>query len=167
MLSISAASSAEDYAVATALARALGEWDAGEAPAHGIPPDLVMELFHGDDEEDVAAKYSEPDQKILIARWNGLPAGCVAFERFGDEILELHKFFVDPAFRGRGIGRTLIETALAEAAKSGRKKIVLHTTIYMKNAVSVYESLGFQRCPPFRPIPAAIEHTEIFMTRAL
>lgn len=167
MLSISAASSAEDYAIATALSRALGQWDAREAPAYGIPPDVVLELFHTDDEEDVAGKYSDPDQKIFIARWDGEPAGCVGFERHGADALELHKFFVDAKFRGKGVGKALIQTALSEATKSGRKTMVLHTTIYMKNAVAVYESFGFQRCPPFREIPASIEHTEVFMTRSL
>lgn len=167
MLSISVASNAEDYAIAAALAHALGEWDAGEAPAHGISPEMVLELFHSDDEDDVASKYSEPDQKIFIARWEGEPAGCVAFERHGDDALELHKFFVDARFRGKGVGRALIGAALAEASKSDRKTIMLHTTRYMKNAVAIYESFGFQRCPPFRQVPAAIEHTEVFMTRAL
>ena len=167
MLSISAASNAEDYAIATAFSRALGAWDAVEAPAHGIPPEVDLELFHSDAEEDIATKYSNPEQKIFIARWEGVPAGCVAFETFDDETLELHKFFVDANFRGKGIGRALIGTALDAAAESGRKRIVLHTTIYMKNAVATYESFGFERCPPFRQVPAAIEHTEVFMTRAL
>jgi GNAT superfamily N-acetyltransferase len=167
MLSISAASNAEDYAIAAALARALGEWDAGEAPAYGISPEMVLELFHSDDDEDVAAKYSEPDQKIFIARWDGEPAGCVAFERHSEDSLELHKFFVDARFRGKGVGRALMDTALGEAGKSGRKTIVLHTTRYMKSAVALYESFGFRRCPPFRQVPAAIEHTEVFMTRPL
>ena len=167
MLSISAASSAEDYAIATRFSRALGGWDAMEAPAHGIPPEVVLELFHSDDEEDVAAKYSDPQQKIFIARWEGEPAGCVAFERFGDDALELHKFFVDARFRGKGVGRALIETALGEARKSGRRRIVLHTTTYMTNAVAVYQSFGFERCPPFRSVPATIEHTEVFMVRPL
>ncbi len=167
MISISVAASAVDYAIATQFSRALGAWDAAEAPAHGIPPDIVLELFHSDSEEDIAAKYSDPDQKIFIARWEGSPAGIVAFGRFGEDALELHKFFVGPEFRGRGIGRALIAAALAEAGKSGRKTMLLHTTVYMKNAVAVYESFGFRRCPPFRPVPAAIEHTEIFMTRPL
>lgn len=167
MLSISAASNAGDYAIATTFSRALGAWDAVEAPAHGIPPEVVLELFHSDGEEDVAAKYSEPGQTVFIARWNGEPAGCVAFERHGEDALELHKFFVDAKFRGKGIGSALVRTALTEAAKSGRKKIVLHTTVYMRNAVAVYESFGFERCPPFRDVPAAIAHTEVFMTRPL
>ena len=167
MLSISAASNAGDYAVATAFSRALGEWDAREAPAHGIAPEIVLELFHADDEEDVAGKYSDPEQKIFIARWDGEPAGCVGLERHGDDAMELHKFFVDAKFRGKGVGKALMEAALAEARKSGRKTIVLHTTVYMKNAVAIYEAAGFERCAPFRDVPAAIAHTEVFMMRAL
>ena len=167
MISISIASNAKDYAIAATVSRALGAWDAVEAPAHGIPPEVVLELFHSDGEEDIAAKYSDPEQKMFIAHWEGEPAGCVAFERHGDDALEIHKFFVDPRFRGKGVGRALLSMALAEAGKSGRKRIVLHTTTYMKHAVAVYESFGFERCPPFRQMPEGIEETEVFMERSL
>jgi hypothetical protein len=45
--------------------------------------------------------------------------------------------------------------------------MVLQTTIYMKDALSLYETFGFVRCPQFRDIPDEIKHTEVFMQRAL
>jgi hypothetical protein len=37
----------------------------------------------------------------------------------------------------------------------------------MKSAVSLYEAFGFTPCPPFRDIPEAIKHTEVFMKRPI
>lgn len=168
MLSIASAKSDEDFETAARLCRALAEWDATVAPDHGLSPDMVRELFHGDcSASALKRQFSLDASGILVARWSEMPAGCLAFAPFDDNTMELHKFFVDPAFRGRGIGGALLRVTIAEAMKGSRKEIQLHTTAYMKNAVSLYEAVGFVRCPPFRAIPAEVAHTEVFMRQTL
>jgi GNAT superfamily N-acetyltransferase len=167
MISVSRANCAEDFEIAAGLCRALGEWDAVEVQAYGIPPEVVLGLFHGETSDKLAARYGSADAMMFVARWEGAPAGCIAFDPFDDMAVEIHKFYVDLKFRGKGIGSTLMRAALAEIDKGHRSTIVLHTTVYMKNAISVYESFDFTRCPPFRPIPDSIRHTEVFMSRAI
>jgi GNAT superfamily N-acetyltransferase len=167
MISIRAAGNAEDFSAAAALCRALGAWDAREAPKHGVPPELVLELYHSAGEDEIVAKYSGDDARIYVARWEGQPAGCIAVSPFDENTFEVGKFYVDPAFRGKGVGRALMAGLLDDAAKSGRGRIVLHTTIYMPSAVSIYRAFGFAECPPFRQVPASVAHSEVFMSRAL
>ncbi len=52
--------------------------------------------------------------------------------------------FVSPRFRGQGIGRALVERAVAHAGANGVRRVNL--TVFVPNAAAVrlYESLGFQ-----------------------
>jgi GNAT superfamily N-acetyltransferase len=167
MISISAAGSSEDFETAAALCAALGEWDAVAVQPYGITGQEVLALFHTETSSSLAAKYSGADASILIARWETAPAGCLAFNPFDDDAMEFHKFFVDARFRGKGIGRELMRRALAEVAGGPRRKVLLHTTPYMKHAVSVYQSFGFTPCPRFRSTPDSVSHTDVFMSREI
>jgi ribosomal protein S18 acetylase RimI-like enzyme len=54
---------------------------------------------------------------------------------------------VDPAARGRGAGRALVEAAIARARADGRPSIGIFTRPFMAAAQALYESLGFEREP--------------------
>ena len=167
MLAISRASDKQDFEIIAAFCSAFGEWDAAEGQAHGIPPEVVTGIFHGHDSNSLADRFKGEEANLFIARWNGSPAGCLGFDTFDDTSLELQKFYVDPDLRGKGIGSALMQTVLSAAAARGHSRLVLHTAIYMKNAVAIYRSFGFEPCPQFRQIPDSIKHTEVFMSRAL
>jgi len=167
MLSISRARSAEDFAIGGELSRSLGDWDAKACLPYGIPPEVVASFFHSDGDDVLAASHSREDSPLLLARWDGEPAGCIALKRFDDDAVEICKFFVDSAFRGRGVGKALLQATLAEAGRGSKTTVLLHTTVYMKSAVSLYEAFGFVSCPPFRDVPDVIRHTEVFMRRAI
>ncbi|MBS1779284.1 MAG: GNAT family N-acetyltransferase [Bacteroidetes bacterium] len=50
----------------------------------------------------------------------------------------------DPAYKGAGIGRQLMQLCIDEAIKSGEQVIALHTSEQMHAARHIYESLGFK-----------------------
>jgi GNAT superfamily N-acetyltransferase len=54
---------------------------------------------------------------------------------------------VDPAARGRGIGRALFRACLARARAAGEPRMALHTTEWMTTAQAMYERAGFSREP--------------------
>jgi ribosomal protein S18 acetylase RimI-like enzyme len=54
---------------------------------------------------------------------------------------------LDPAARGRGIGRRLMDAALEEARAGGKTVMTLNTTRRMRAAQRMYESMGFVRGP--------------------
>lgn len=54
---------------------------------------------------------------------------------------------VDPAARGCGVGRRLVEACVQVARRAGKDRATLHTTDQMATAQRIYRSLGFQRDP--------------------
>jgi ribosomal protein S18 acetylase RimI-like enzyme len=84
--------------------------------------------------------------------------GCAALRPLDDETCEIKRLYVRPAWRGRGIGRALAETVVAEARRTGYKRMRLDAIRNMTAAVSLYASMGFKEIAPYRhnPIQGAV-----------
>jgi ribosomal protein S18 acetylase RimI-like enzyme len=71
-----------------------------------------------------------------------------------DEV-EIRALAVSPEAQGRGVGRALLEAALARAAQEGVTHLVLATQQDMHTAQRMYEKAGFRRMPErdWAPVP--------------
>jgi ribosomal protein S18 acetylase RimI-like enzyme len=74
---------------------------------------------------------------------------------------ELAKLSVDPAARGKGIGRRLCETVVGYAREHGATEVVLTSNSALVNAIRLYESLGFRHAP--LPAVNPYETADVFM----
>lgn len=84
-----------------------------------------------------------PAGEMLLAKSAQDVAGCVAWKRVDQNICELRRLFVRNAFRGHGLGRSLVNE-LARTVKSYQfNAIRLHTLPEMTAAIGLYQSLGF------------------------
>jgi ribosomal protein S18 acetylase RimI-like enzyme len=104
-------------------------------------------------------RYAAPAGRLLLAIDDDIPAGCVALQPMDEETCEMKRLYVRPAFRGRGIGRTLAQAVIAEARQIGYAFMRLDTVpSKMQEAVVLYERLGFREIPPYRenPFPEAL-----------
>jgi GNAT superfamily N-acetyltransferase len=61
------------------------------------------------------------------------------------EEAHLRMLGVDPAIRGRGVGKALVEAAIELARTKGKKELTLTTTTAMATARGMYERMGFER----------------------
>jgi GNAT superfamily N-acetyltransferase len=52
--------------------------------------------------------------------------------------------YTEPAFRGRGIGKRLVEEAVRFSRASGYRRIILWTQDCLTSARRIYQSAGFQ-----------------------
>jgi ribosomal protein S18 acetylase RimI-like enzyme len=113
------------------------------AAALGV--DLSFQNF--DDELKHLDKWYE---LILISRVDGEAAGCVAMRKLERHVCEMKRLFVRPRFRNHGLGRKLATELIAEARRRGYTHMRLDTLPSMKDAMALYESLGFHDCEPYR-----------------
>lgn len=120
--------------------------------ARSLPVDLSFQNF----EEEVAGLPGDYDP-ILIALWNNDVAGCVALRAIDGEVCEMKRLYVRAAFRRKGIGASLAERIIAIARDRGFQRMRLDTLPSMREAIPMYESLGFRDVAPYRynPVPGA------------
>ena len=99
-------------------------------------------------------KYLENEADLLLARVNGEGAGCVAITRRvlkdGMDAAEMKRLWVEPRFRGHGLGRRLVSSAIAWARARECIAVVLDTVNEaMPEAAELYRSLGFEEITRF------------------
>jgi GNAT superfamily N-acetyltransferase len=108
-------------------------------------------------------KYASPDGRLLLAQYDGAIAGCVAFQRITEDICEVKRLWTRPEFRGKKIGRALVERLIEEAREVGYTSMILSTVDILKEAQSLYRSLGFELTAPYFDGPEELMAHEIFM----
>jgi putative acetyltransferase len=102
--------------------------------------------------------YAPPGGRLALATVGDQPAGCIALRRVDADRAEAKRLYVRPAFRGLGLGRALMEWAMGEARAAGYREIVGDTMPAMRDALALYERMGFERAgtaPPVQPTPFA------------
>jgi putative acetyltransferase len=85
-------------------------------------------------------------QGLWVAIYEDFLVGSVAI-RLLDEgrAAELKRMYLQPDYRGRGLGRNLLNQAIDWAKARGCRSIVLDTSTAMTAAQHLYESVGFAR----------------------
>jgi len=117
-------------------------------------------------EEELASlpgKYAMPKGRLLLASYDGQPAGCVALNKLDTKTCEMKRMFVYTEFQGKGIGRKLAESVIKEARTIGYSSMKLDTSIRQIEAQRLYESLGFERTGPYYNLPKELEDWLVFM----
>jgi putative acetyltransferase len=100
--------------------------------------------------------YAPPEGRLLLAEYEGKLAGCVALHKIDDDVCEMKRLYLRPAFRGKGLGRVLTEEILRQARAIGYRRLRLDTVgPVMKDAVAMYRRLGFREIAPYRENPMA------------
>jgi ribosomal protein S18 acetylase RimI-like enzyme len=147
--------------------------DSGELVAHArmlfqeyeqaIGVDLCFQGF-ADELATLPKPYVAPHGRLVLALVGTEVAGCAALRRIGDGVGELKRLYVRPPFRGRGLGKRLVDTLLEDARTIGYRAVRLDTLPTMTEAIALYRALGFTEIAPYtaNPVPGAL-----FMERIL
>jgi putative acetyltransferase len=77
---------------------------------------------------------------------DGSIVGAYGLYPLADQTCELRKMYLHRDYRGKGLGRHLLEDALARARRSGFTKITLETASVLREAIRLYERYGFKPC---------------------
>jgi ribosomal protein S18 acetylase RimI-like enzyme len=117
--------------------------------------------FQNFDQElaELPGSYTPPEGRLLLAGYDGQVAGCIALHKLEADICEMKRLYVRPQFRGKGLGRILIDRVIAEARQMGYQRMRLDTVEpVMRDAVAMYRKIGFREIPPYcnNPMPGAL-----------
>ena len=96
---------------------------------------------------------------VLLVFCGDIPAGCAGLKRYSHDAAEIKRVWVEPDFRGNGIATRMMQLIEAKALESGYKRTILQTREIMRDAVGLYERLGYIRTdnyPPYDKLDGAV-----------
>jgi len=82
---------------------------------------------------------------FFVTRHDGVPAGCGGVQFYDTEYGELKRMFVRPKFRGLGLAKLMLEHLEAYSLEHNITLLRLETGIHQKEAIGLYERMGYQR----------------------
>lgn len=125
--------------------------------ADSIEIDLCFQGF-AEELAGLPGRYAPPAGRLLLAQAGDELAGCAALRPLAEDVCEMKRLYVRPAFRGRGAGRLLVRSLIADAVTAGYHQMRLDTLASMKQAIALYESIGFRHTRPYceNPSPHAV-----------
>ena len=95
--------------------------------------------------KEFVERFDPGKERCWIAELDGAPAGSAFVVRKSKRTAKLRLLIVDPAARGMGLGRRLVEACIDFARASGYRKLVLWTQANLTAARAIYRKLGFVR----------------------
>jgi ribosomal protein S18 acetylase RimI-like enzyme len=118
-------------------------------PARFIPPTPRTERGYA---TWLGRQLAEPDVVVLVAERAGEVLGYAYAGVEGPDYMALrgpagvlHDLVVDPAHRGHGVGRMLLDAAVAALAARGAARVVLWTAERNEGAQRLFALAGFRR----------------------
>lgn len=97
------------------------------------------------------SQLAQPDVIVIVAEEDGALLGYAYAASEGFDYMSLrgpagviHDLFVDPARRREGVGRMLLEAAMAGLKSLGAERFVLSTAYRNETARSLFAAMGFR-----------------------
>ena len=110
------------------------------------------------------------DNVVFLARVGQTPAGSATYSEHGTTDpgdCALYGMWVDPGFRGAGVGRALVDAVTAQARAAGKRRVVLHVVSDKDPAGRLYQRAGFVPTGHTSPYPHDDQVFEVEMELVL
>jgi ribosomal protein S18 acetylase RimI-like enzyme len=137
--------------------------------AYGSVLDLESVLTDDDWARRLARGVQSAGELPLVAECEGTPCG-LAWVRLDDDAPEsahLYQMWVSADHRRRGVGRALVDTAVAWARAMSARRMELDVTSNNEAAIRLYEGAGFVTYGEPRPLRAGSTLEAVSMRRVL
>ncbi|MCG8365268.1 MAG: GNAT family N-acetyltransferase [Pseudanabaenales cyanobacterium] len=94
-------------------------------------------------------KFHPPDGRFYIVQYGDKIAGVGCLKKLEDGGGEIQRMYVAPAFRGKGIGRAIVDRLIDDALSIGYRRLKLESLEFLEAAHSLYRSVGFHEIHPY------------------
>jgi GNAT superfamily N-acetyltransferase len=94
-------------------------------------------------------EMAPPGGVFVILYEDGEPVAGGGLRRLGEDVAEIKRMFVEPAARGRGYGRRVLDELEAAAAELGYRRLRLDTAQSLVAATALYRSAGYRDVPDY------------------
>ena len=91
----------------------------------------------------INSMYGSPTGCLLLVYDQKAPIACAAYRKIGDGICELKRMYIQPNYRGQGIGQELVKLLCEKAKLNGYNLMRLDTLDSMIPAITLYHNNGF------------------------
>ncbi|QWF22389.1 GNAT family N-acetyltransferase [Nocardioides sp. LMS-CY] len=118
----------------------------------GAHRDLYWSFRIADDSVDLLDAYIDSGRVWVARAADGTVAGHVQLVRRDAEVCEVTNMAVAESYRGRGVGRALLERAVSEATRSGVSRLVLATGTADVGLLRFYQRCGFRMTDVVRDV---------------
>lgn len=89
--------------------------------------------------------YNPAKDRIFLAIADNQIVGSVAILGSSRHLAQLRWFLIHPDYRGRGLGKKLLQEAIAFCREKDYQKIYLMTTSMQETAIALYKNAGFRK----------------------
>lgn len=138
------------------------------------PENMAAYLNSAYQPEKLLGEMDNPHSKFYFAYAGDEVAGYLKIniedaqsEPLGSDRLEVERIYIRSKFKLQGIGRLLIEEAIAKAKARGKQYIWLGVWEYNHNALRFYERMGFKRVGEHAFYMGDDKQTDYIMAKAL
>ena len=102
------------------------------------------------DEKDFFAQYNQIYiDNVIICYEDEVAVGCGAFKEYEPKVAEIKRMYVKPEFRGKGLGKQILNELTKWAKENGFQHAILETSNQLKNAISLYQKTGYEVIPNY------------------
>jgi putative acetyltransferase len=101
------------------------------------------------DIKDIESSYFNRGGTFLVLETeDGSIIGAYGLYPMDTQTCELRKMYLQKTYRGKGLGKFLLEDALSKAKQLGFERMILETASVLKEAIALYKSYGFVEYNP-------------------
>jgi len=101
------------------------------------------------DLKDIEHSYFEPGGTFcVLEEEGGSIIGAYGLYPVDKRTCELRKMYLRSSYRGKGLGKLLLDDALSKARRMGFERMTLETASVLKEAIALYKSYGFVEYEP-------------------
>jgi len=111
---------------------------------------LTQELARMYHDEDGSGNFAPADVLVarsafLVGSLAGRPVACGAYRPMSPDVAEIKRMYVEPDYRGRGLGRRILQELETRARRDGYSWARLETGTLQPEAIRLYERAGYYR----------------------